>query len=162
MKGLRYTIFALIAMLVLSLGFNLYQHKHPRVEEVQSVTTVFERDTIIDFVYRTDTIYAHTFHRDTVYHTRVINDTVWIADIPKTYRDSTPQYDLTVNAVRMNWYSLDIHARDTVTVYDTQTVTNLPRKQPRWGFGAFAGPSYDIYNRQWGVSVGLGLTFRIK
>lgn len=162
MKGLRTTIFLLIALLGASLAFNLYQHKHPRVEEVQSVTTVFERDTIIDYVYKTDTIYAHTFHRDTVYCTKVINDTVWIADIPRTYRDSTPQYDLTMEAVKLNWYRLDIHARDTVTVYDRSVVTNLPRKQSRWGFGAYAGPSYDIYNRQWGISVGVGLTFRIK
>lgn len=162
MRGLRIAIIAVLACLLVSLVGNVWQYTHPRTETVNSVTTVFERDTIIDFVCNTDTIYVNRFTTDTVYRTKVINDTVYIADIPRTYSDETPDYSLSVNAVKMNWYKLDIHARDTVRLRDVETVVTVPTKQSRWGFGLFAGPSYDIYNRQWGVAVGAGLTFRIK
>ena len=56
-------------------------------------------------------------------------------------------------------YKLDIHARDTVT----NTITTIVKqKRKPLGFGIFAGPSYDAYNKSFGLSVGAGITFNFN
>lgn len=163
MKGLRILAIVLSLLLILSVVINIYQWGNPRTERITTVRV--DRDTIVESVYSTDTIYLHRFTTipsDTVYRYITHNDSVFIHDEPRDFVDSTKDYTLTANAVKLNWYKLSVHKCDTITIHDTKEILAVPKKQSRWGFGLFAGPSYDIYNRQWGVSVGAGLTFRIK
>lgn len=163
MKGMRILAMALGLLLALSVTLNVYQWGNPKTE---SITTVrVDRDTVVETVYDTDTVYLHRFTTipsDTVYKYITRNDSVFVHDEPRTYVDSTKDYTLTANAVKLNWYRLSMHRKDTITIHDTKEILAVPKKQSRWGFGLFVGPSYDIYNRQWGVAVGAGLTFRVK
>ena len=155
MKALLYLI---IGTLLASLALNIWFLYIKKPEVVERSITIETKDTVVEVVRTFDTVYFN--RHETRYDTIHRNDTVYIKDEPRDYRVDTADYTLDINAVKLNYYKLDIHARDTITMTRTIESTVL-QKQKRFGVGVFAGPTYDVVNRSWGASVGIGITFDI-
>lgn len=115
------------------------------------------RDTVIQWKYDTDTIYMTNTRIK--YETKVINDTVWINDEPVTTTDSTSNYVIDINAVKLNWYRLRMMRNDTITMNTTTVKTISP---PRSGFyyGLGVGAGYGIVNRKPDIFVGGMIGYR--
>ena len=157
------TSFIISILLIISLSFNVHQCNRKRDKEyvnVEKEVIVEKTDTIIQTKLKTDTIYFN----DIQYKTINVRDTVWIEAKNREYKDSTEDYDITINAVKLNNYQLNIHKRDSIQ-YENKIIRETivkKEKQNPFGISLFLGPGYDLYNKQMGVSVGIGLTFRIK
>ena len=145
----------------MSLALNVYQcNRKKDVAEIEKEVIVEKCDTIIQTKLKTDTIYFNNIQ----YKTINVKDTVWIEAKNREYKDSTEDYDITINAVKLNNYQLNIHKRDSIQ-YENKIIRETivkKEKQNPFGISLFLGPGYDLYNKQMGVSVGIGLTFRIK
>ena len=154
-------IYILSIILIISLALNVYQcNRKKDVAEIEKEVIVEKCDTIIQTKLKTDTIYFN----DIQYKTINVRDTVWIEAKNREYKDSTEDYDITINAVKLNNYQLNIHKRDSIQ-YENKIIRETivkKEKQNPFGVSLFLGPAYDLYNKQMGVSVGIGLTFRIK
>ena len=156
-------IYILSILLIISLGLNVYQCNRKKDKEyvnIEKEVIVEKTDTIIQTKLKTDTIYFN----DIQYKTINVRDTVWIEAKNREYKDSTEDYDITINAVKLNNYQLNIHKRDSIQ-YENKIIRETivkKEKQNLFGVSLFLGPGYDLYNKQMGVSVGIGLTFRIK
>ena len=154
-------IYILSIILIISLALNVYQcNRKKDVAEIEKEVIVEKCDTIIQTKLKTDTIYFN----DIQYKTINVKDTVWIEAKNREYKDSTEDYDITINAVKLNNYQLNIHKRDSIQ-YENKIIKETivkKEKQNPFGISLFLGPGYDLYNKQMGVSVGIGLTFRIK
>lgn len=156
-------IYILSIILIISLALNVYQCNRKKDKEyvnVEKEVIVEKCDTIIQTKLKTDTIYFN----DIQYKTINVRDTVWIEAKNREYKDSTEDYDITINAVKLNNYQLNIHKRDSIQ-YENKIIRETivkKEKQNPFGISLFLGPGYDLYNKQMGVSVGIGLTFRIK
>ena len=123
------------------------------------VEYIHKRDTVIQWKYDTDTIYVANTR--TKYETKVINDTVWIKDEPFTTTDSTSNYVIDINAVKLNWYRLRMMKNDTITI-NTTTIrtTNSPKSGLYYGLGV--GMGYGFINRKPDIFVGLTIGYRFK
>ena len=154
-------IYILSIILIISLALNVYQcNRKKNVAEIEKEVIVEKCDTIIQTKLKTDTIYFNNIQ----YKTINVKDTVWIEAKNREYKDSTEDYDITINAVKLNNYQLNIHKRDSIQ-YENKIIRETivkKEKQNPFGVSLFLGPGYDLYNKQMGVSVGIGLTFRIK
>lgn len=156
-------IYILSILLIISLSLNIYYYNKgcsSGYKLEKEYITVQKRDTIVEYKYNTDTIYFN----DIQYKTINVRDTVWIEAKNREYKDSTEDYDITINAVKLNNYQLNIHKRDSIQ-YENKIIRETivkKEKQNPFGVSLFLGPAYDLYNKQMGVSVGIGLTFRIK
>ena len=154
-------VYILSIILIISLALNVYQcNRKKDVAEIEKEVIVEKCDTIIQTKLKTDTIYFN----DIQYKTINVKDTVWIEAKNREYKDSTEDYDITINAVKLNNYQLNIHKRDSIQ-YENKIIKETivkKEKQNPFGISLFLGPGYDLYNKQMGVSVGIGLTFRIK
>ena len=154
-------IYILSIILIISLALNVYQcNRKKDVAEIEKEVIVEKCDTIIQTKLKTDTIYFNNIQ----YKTINVKDTVWIEAKNREYKDSTEDYDITINAVKLNNYQLNIHKRDSIQ-YENKIIRETivkKEKQNPFGVSLFLGPAYDLYNKQMGVSVGIGLTFRIK
>ena len=154
-------LYILSIILIISLALNVYQcNRKKDVAEIEKEVIVEKCDTIIQTKLKTDTIYFN----DIQYKTINVKDTVWIEAKNREYKDSTEDYDITINAVKLNNYQLNIHKRDSIQ-YENKIIRETivkKEKQNPFGVSLFLGPAYDLYNKQMGVSVGIGLTFRIK
>lgn len=154
---MKILVYILGTLLAVSVAFNIVQYKNRPEKAFEYVYTV-QRDTVFEHTYSTDTVW--NTRTDIEYITKVINDTVFIADIPQTFTDSTENYDIDINAVKLNWYNLNIHTKDTVTLTETIYRDIIKEKtKSRFGIGLFAGPTYNVINRTFDVSVGVGITF---
>ena len=158
-------IYILSILLIISLSLNIYYYNKGRSSDYnleKEYITVQKRDTIVEYKYKTDTIYNTKTNTEYKYLTK--NDTVYIENKPEIYKDSTDNYDITIQSVKMDWYKLNIHKRDSIQ-YENKIIRETivkKEKQNPFGVSLFLGPGYDLYNKQMGVSVGIGLTFRIK
>ena len=154
-------LYILSIILIISLALNVYQcNRKKDVAEIEKEVIVEKCDTIIQTKLKTDTIYFNNIQ----YKTINVKDTVWIEAKNREYKDSTEDYDITINAVKLNNYQLNIHKRDSIQ-YENKIIRETivkKEKQNPFGISLFLGPGYDLYNKQMGVSVGIGLTFRIK
>ena len=154
-------IYILSIILIISLALNVYQcNRKKDVAEIEKEVIVEKCDTIIQTKLKTDTIYFNNIQ----YKTINVRDTVWIEAKNREYKDSTEDYDITINAVKLNNYQLNIHKRDSIQ-YENKIIRETivkKEKQNPFGVSLFLGPAYDLYNKQMGVSIGIGLTFRIK
>lgn len=156
-------IYILSILLIISLSLNIYYYNKGCSSDYKlekEYITVQKRDTIVEYKYNTDTIYFN----DIQYKTINVRDTIWIEAKNREYKDSTEDYDITINAVKLNNYQLNIHKRDSIQ-YENKIIRETivkKEKQNPFGISLFLGPAYDLYNKQMGVSVGIGLTFRIK
>lgn len=156
-------IYILSILLIISLSLNIHYCNKGRSSDYnleKEYVTIQKKDTIVEYKYNTDTIYFN----DIQYKTINVRDTVWIEAKNREYKDSTEDYDITINAVKLNNYQLNIHKRDSIQ-YENKIIRETivkKEKQNPFGVSLFLGPAYDLYNKQMGVSIGIGVTFRIK
>lgn len=115
------------------------------------------RDTVIQWKYDTDTIYMTNTRIE--YETKVINDTVWINDEPVTTTDSTSNYVIDINAVKLNWYRLRMMRNDTITM-NTTTVKTISSPRSGFYYGLGVGAGYGIVNRKPDIFVGGMIGYR--
>ena len=143
------------AILLTSLMLNVYLlTREEKIIEKEIVQYVEKKDTVVSIKREYDTVYV----KKPEYITKVINDTIYILDKPNEYRFNNSDYDLYVNAVKLNNYKLDIHAKDTITLYETKYIekTVKENKKPKITHGIQAGVGYGFINRKPDVYVGYG------
>lgn len=144
-------------ILALSLVSNIALIAERERDNTPKVEYVHKTDTIIQWKYDTDTVYMTNTRIK--YETKVINDTVWINDEPVTTTDSTSNYVIDINAVKLNWYRLRMMRNDTITINTTTVKTISP---PRSGFyyGLGVGAGYGFINRKPDIFVGGMIGYR--
>ena len=119
------TSFIISILLIISLSFNVHQCNRKRDKEyvnVEKEVIVEKTDTIVNFKYITDTIYNSK--KDTEYKYITVNDTTYIESKPEIFKDSTDNYDITIQSVKMDWYKLNIHHTDTI-FYEKEIIKNV-------------------------------------
>lgn len=121
------------------------------------VEYIHTRDTVIQWKYDTDTVYMTNTRIK--YETKVINDTVWINDEPVTTTDSTSNYVIDINAVKLNWYRLRMMRNDTITI-NTTTVNTISSPKSGFYYGLGVGAGYGIVNRKPDIFVGGMIGYR--
>lgn len=161
--------FLLTILLTISicLNFYLYFLREPLVKETK--TEVVKKDTVVTFkkdfdtVFVCETKYNDIYHYDTIHVTNKITNVekVYIQDSIKNYTFNEKDYDLNINAVKLDNYKLDIHAKDTVKYTETvyQTI-NKPKKN--WiTIGVNAGYGFGFKTKQLEPFIGLGINFNL-
>ena len=107
-------------------------------------TEVIKRDTIVnikkdfDTVFVSKTKYKDIYHYDTIHH----NDIVYVKDTVHNYAFKEKDYNLDINAVRLDNYKLDIHTKDTIKYTET-------------GYG------YGFRSKQLEPYIGLGININL-
>ena len=155
------TSFIISILLIISLSFNIHQCNRKRDKEyvnVEKEVTVEKTDTIVEYKYKTDTIYNTKTNTEYKYIT--INDTAYIENKPEIYKDSTDNYDITIQSVKMDWYKLNIHKRDTIT-YTKEIIKNVytkPKKQ-HFNHGITLGVGYGVWNQKPDLFIGYSVMY---
>lgn len=155
------TSFIISILLIISLSFNVHQCNRKRDKEyvnVEKEVTVEKTDTIIDYIYKADTIYNTKTNTEYKYIT--INDTAYIESKPEIYKDSTDNYDITIQSVKMDWYKLNIHHRDSIT-YTKEIIKNVytkPKKQ-HLNHGITLGVGYGVWNQKPDLFIGYSVMY---
>ena len=155
------TSFIISILLIISLSFNIHQCNRKRDKEyvnVEKEVTVEKTDTIVEYKYKTDTIYNTKTNTEYKYIT--INDTAYIENKPEIYKDSTDNYDITIQSVKMDWYKLNIHKRDTIT-YTKEIIKNVytkPKKQ-HLNHGITLGVGYGLWNQKPDLFIGYSVMY---
>ena len=155
------TSFIISILLIISLSFNVHQCNRKRDKEyanIEKEVIVEKTDTIIDYMYNTDTIY--NTKTNTEYKYLTINDTAYIENQPEIYKDSTDNYDITIQSVKMDWYKLNIHHRDTIT-YTKEIIKNVytkPKKQ-HLNHGITLGVGYGVWNQKPDLFIGYSVMY---
>lgn len=139
-------------ILALSLVSNIALIAERERDNTPKVEYVHKTDTIIQWKYDTDTIYIKGKVK-IKYETKVINDTVWINDEPVTTTDSTSNYVIDINAVKLNWYRLRMMKNDTITI-NTTTVKTISYPKSGFYYGLGVGAGYGFINRKPDIFVG--------
>lgn len=146
-------------ILALSLVLNIALIAERERDNIPKVEYVYKTDTVIKWKYDTDTVYMTNTRIE--YETKVINDTVWIKDEPVTTTDSTSNYVIDINAVKLNWYRLRMMKNDTITISTTTVKTiNAPKSGFYYGLGVGAG--YGMFTRKPDIFVGFTIGYRFK
>ena len=157
MKKLVYIV---SIILIISLSFNVHQCNKKRDKEyvnIEKEVTVEKTDTIIDYMYKTDTIYNTKTNTEYKYITR--NDTAYIENKPEIYKDSTDNYDITIQSVKMDWYKLNIHKRDTIT-YTKEIIKNVyNKKKQHFNHGITLGVGYGLWNKKPDLFIGYSVMY---
>ena len=154
------TSFIISILLIISLSFNVHQCNRKRDKEyvnVEQEVTVEKTDTIIDYMYKTDTIYNTKTNTEYKYITK--NDTAYIESKPEIYKDSTEKYDITIQSVKMDWYKLNIHHRDTIT-YTKEIIKNVyNKKKQHFNHGITLGVGYGVWNQKPDLFIGYSVMY---
>lgn len=124
------------------------------------VEYIYIRDTVIEWKYDTDTIYITNTRIK--YETKIINDTVWIKDEPVTTTDSTSNYVIDINAVKLKWYHLRMMKNDTITINNTTVKTMNSPSRGGFYYGLGAGAGYGIFTRKPDIFVGFNFGYRFR
>lgn len=152
-------IFVALSLLLMITAISLILSHPGKTSTEKVVEYIHTRDTIIHWKYDTDTVYMT--NTKIKYETKVINDTVWIKDEPVTTTDSTSNYVIDINAVKLNWYRLRMMKNDTITINTTTVKTiNSPKSGFYYGLGVGAG--YGFINRKPDIFVGFTIGYRFK
>ena len=146
-------------ILALSLVSNIALIAERERDNTPKVEYVHKTDTIIKWKYDTDTIYMT--NTKIKYETKVINDTVWIKDEPITTTDSTSNYVIDINAVKLNWYRLRMMKNDTITI-NTTTIKTVNSPKSGFYYGLGVGVGYGFINRKPDIFVGFTIGYRFK
>lgn len=135
-KYIGYVVGVAVVAFFVWLVFRVEQHTGDADEVVvvrYDTIQVVQRDTL----RLTKIVQQEKYYYDTV----VVRDTVYIADIPQVYEDSTADYLLRVQAVKMYDYSLEIFRVDSCTtiVPITQEMAKKRRSRAKWGQSVTVG-----------------------
>lgn len=153
-------IYILSILLIISLSLNIYYYNKgcsSGYNLEKEYITVQKRDTIVEYKYNTDTIY--NTKTNTEYKNIVINDTVYIENKPEIYKDSTDNYDITIQSVKMDWYKLNIHKRDTIT-YTKEIIKNVyNKKKQHFNHGITLGVGYGVWNQKPDLFIGYSVMY---
>ena len=153
-------IYILSILLIISLSLNIYYYNKgcsSGYNLEKEYITVQKRDTIVEYKYRTDTIY--NTKTNTEYKYLTINDTVYIENKPEIYKDSTDNYDITIQSVKMDWYKLNIHHRDTIT-YTKEIIKNVyNKKKQHFNHGITLGVGYGVWNQKPDLFIGYSVMY---
>lgn len=144
-------------ILALSLVSNIALIAERERDNTPKVEYVHKTDTVIQWKYDTDTIYMTNTRVE--YETKVINDTVWINDEPVTTTDSTSNYVIDINAVKLNWYRLRMMKNDTITI-STTTVKTISSPRSGFYYGLGVGAGYGLINRKPDIFLGGMIGYR--
>lgn len=150
-------IYILSILLIISLSLNIYYYNKGRSSSYnleKEYVTVQKRDTIVEYKYSTDTIYFN----DIQYKTINVRDTVWIEAKNREYKDSTEDYDITINAVKLNSYQLNIHHTDTITKEIIKNVY-IKKKQNHFTHGISLGVGYGVFNKRPDLFIGYSVMY---
>ena len=154
------TSFIISILLIISLSFNVHQCNRKKDKEyanIEKEVIVEKTDTIIDYMYKTDTIY--NTKTNTEYKYLTINDTVYIENKPEIYKDSTDNYDITIQSVKMDWYKLNIHHKDTIT-YTKEIIKNVyNKKKQHFNHGITLGVGYGVWNKRPDLFIGYSVMY---
>ena len=145
------------------LNFYLGLLKTPTIKETK--TEIVTKDTIVntirdfDTVYVAKTKYNDIYHYDTLHHFDTITrqEKVYIHDTLHNYTFNENDYDLDINAVRLDNYKLDIHARDTVTYVQTVNTVTYKERSNKPQIGLYGGLGYDVKGKTFGPEIGIGI-----
>ena len=153
-------IYILSILLIISLSLNIYYYNKGRSSDYnlgKEYITVQKRDTIVEYKYNTDTIYNTKTNTEYKYITK--NDTVYIENKPEIYKDSTDNYDITIQSVKMDWYKLNIHHRDTIT-YTKEIIKNVyNKKKQHFNHGITLGVGYGVWNQKPDLFIGYSVMY---
>ena len=152
-------IFVVLSLLLMITTISLILSHSGKTSPKRVVEYIHKRDTVIKWKYDTDTIYITNTR--TKYETKVINDTVWIKDEPFTTTDSTSNYVIDINAVKLNWYRLRMMKNDTITI-NTTTVKTITAPKSGFYYGLGMGMGYGFINRKPDIFVGLTIGYHFK
>lgn len=163
---MRWLISILCLLLAVSVTVNVINCQGNDIEDARPIgtdtvrtnDTVVRRDTVkkIDLVpYAQEVVRLETLYKDTVLPIQV-----------KYYKDTvakeldTLYADMTVSGIRPNLDSVSYRwVRHQVT--NTVTITKYKERKRTWKDKVSIGPSatvgYDPFNRQWGVTIGVGI-----
>lgn len=149
------------------LNFYLGLLRTPIIKETK--TEIIKRDTIVnikkdfDTVFVKDTRYKDIYHYDTLHHFDTITrqEKVYIHDTLHNYTFNENDYDLDINAVRLDKYKLDIHARDTITQTKTVYQTIYKPKRNKITIGVQGGYGYGFNSKQLEPYIGLGININL-
>ena len=145
------------------LNFYLYFLREPLVKETK--TEIVKKDTVVTFkkdfdtVYVSKTKYKNRYHYDTIHIKDTItnNEKVYIYDTIHNYSFKEKDYDLNINAVKLDNYKLDIHTKDTIKYTETVYQTIYKPKSNKPQIGVFGGLGYDIKGKTFGPEIGIGV-----
>ena len=137
------------------------------VKEIK--TEVVKKDTVVTFkkdfdtVYISQTKYNDIYHYDTIHVTNKITNVekVYIQDSIKNYLFNEKEYDLNINAVKLDNYKLDIHAKDTIKYVETVYQTIYKPKKNLITIGVNAGYGFGFTSKQLEPFIGLGINFNL-
>ena len=153
-------IYILSILLIISLSLNIYYYNkgcNSGYKLEKEYVTVQKRDTIVEYKYSTDTIYNTKTNTEYKYIT--INDTIYIENKPEIYNDSTENYDITINSVKLNSYQLNIHHRDTIT-YTNEIIKNVyNKKRQHLNHGITLGVGYGVWNKRPDLFIGYSVMY---
>ena len=149
------------------LNFYLYFLREPLLKEVK--TEIVKKDTILTFkkdfdtVYISQTKYNDIYHFDTIHiKDKVTNvEKVYIHDTIKNYTFNEKDYDLNINAVKLDNYKLNIHTKDTIKYTETVYQTIYKPKKNLITIGLNVGYGYTFKSKQLEPFIGLGINFNL-
>lgn len=143
------------------LNLYLYFLRQPMIKE--TMTEVIKRDTIInikkdfDTVFVSNTKYKDIYHYDTILN----NNIVYVKDTIHNYAFKEKDYDLDINAVRLDNYKLDIHTKDTIKYTETVYQTIYKPKKNKIAIGVQGGYGYGFKSKQLEPYIGLGININL-
>ena len=113
----------------------------------ETKTEIVKKDTVLTFkkdfdtVFISQTKYKDLYHFDTIHiKDKITNiEKVYIQDTLKNYTFNEQDYDLDINAVKLNNYKLNIHAKDTVRYTETINTVTYKQKSNKPQIGIFGG-----------------------
>lgn len=149
------------------LNFYLYFLREPLLKEVK--TEIVKKDTILTFkkdfdtVYISQTKYNDIYHFDTIHvKDKITNiEKVYIHDTIKNYTFNEKDYDLNINAVKLDNYKLNIHTKDTIKYTETIYQTIYKPKKNLITIGLNVGYGYTFKSKQLEPFIGLGINFNL-
>ena len=154
------TSFIISILLIISLSFNVHQCNRKRDKEyvnVEKEAIVEKTDTIVEYKYNTDTIYNTKTNTEYKYITK--NDTAYIENKPEIYKDSTDNYDITIQSVKMDWYKLNIHHTDTITNTKEIIKNVYNKKKQHFNHGITLGVGYGVWNKKPDLFIGYSVMY---
>lgn len=160
-KTLKWVQVIIGLLFVISVGLNVWLlTKENKYTVVEKTVTRIERDTIHDTIPQIKYEKVVALKHDTLKTVEIIpGDTVKVvAEIPVTQKeysdDST--YTAWVSGYKPNLDSIDIYKK---TVYIDHTITKT--KKQKFVIGPQVGVGYDVKNRNFAPTVGVGVTYNL-
>lgn len=157
------TLIVLTALLTLSLlvNFYLYFLREPVAKEVK--VEVVKKDTVTNVIRNFDTVYVEkTKYKDRYhYDTVMVENKVYVRDTLMNYAFNEKDYDLSIYAVKLDKYKLDIHAKDTINFTKTEMKTVVKPKKNLISVGIIGGYGYGFRSRDVQPFIGAGITINL-